>query len=195
MSSIENRLNGIKKNILLSSYTTLGIGGQAKYFFVAKDTESIIKAVQVAKEYKLDFFILGGGSNLLISDKGFDGLVIKTENRRIEQNKLEILAGAGVLLSQLVRLSERAELTGLEWAAGIPGTVGGAIRGNSGAFGRSISTVIQEIKVLELDSEIIIRKYLRDQCLFDYRDSIFKQNKNLVILEARLTLEKEIGKR
>lgn len=129
-------INNIKKNILLAPYTTFKIGGKAKYFYEAKNREDLIKAIKWAKAAKgLPYFILGGGSNILISDKGFDGLVIKLS-----------IGNAGVLLSKLVDESIKAGLTGLEWAVGIPGTVGGAVKGNASAFGVSMSDIVKSVK-------------------------------------------------
>lgn len=198
--TIEKILPGIKKNILLKNHTTFQIGGPAKYFFVAKTKEDLIEAIKKAKKCHLPFFILGRGSNILVSDKGFKGLVIKTENRNLEIDNLTIRAGAGLSLSKLVNVSIRKSLTGLEWAAGIPGMVGGAIYGNTGAFGKSIADSLKEVTVLEIkNSKPKIKNLSKKNCHFSYKNSIFKQGKNLVILSAKFQLKKgnrsEIKKR
>ena len=183
-----------KKNVLLKNYTTFRIGGPAKYFFKAKTKEDLIKAIQAAKKLNLPFFILGEGSNILFSDKGFKGLVIKIQSSKIENKETEnknkiIYVEAGVKLSHLVKLSLKNSLTGLEWAAGIPGTVGGAIRGNTGAFGGSMSDIVRSVEVLHLP-ESEIKNYELKNCKFSYKENIFKKNKNLIILSCILELKK-----
>lgn len=182
-------LKKIKKNISLRDYTTFKIGGEAKFFLKTKNKEELKKAIEWAKEKGLPFFILGGGSNLLVSDKGFKGLVIKIELRNLKNRSQEIFAEAGVKLETLVKVAEKRGLTGLEWAAGIPGTLGGAIRGNAAAFNCSISEIIKEIEVLNTDNlkwQIFKPKDLK----FGYRDSFLKKRKNLIISSARLKLKK-----
>ncbi len=151
----------IQKNIPLAQYTTFKIGGPAEYFFVAKTTQDLIKAVEFAQEKKLPFFILGGGSNLLVSDEGFTGLVIKIQNSKFKIKNFRIIAEAGIKLSDLVKFSSQAGLTGLEWAIGIPGTIGGAVKCRTGAFGQSISKIVKEIKKKDkiiLSVELVLKR-------------------------------------
>lgn len=180
----------IKKNVKLAPFTTFKIGGPAKYFFVAKNKKEIIFAISVAKKLNLPFFILGGGSNILVADEGFEGLVIKVESRMLKVEGGSIFAEAGVLLSKLVNIALKNTLTGLEWAVGIPGTVGGAIYGNCGAFGKSISDVVKEVEIFDVKNEKV--KILKNEdCQFAYRNSIFKRNKNLIILSTKIQLKKD----
>lgn len=159
-----SKLQNIRKNISLEPYTTFKIGGKAKYFYIAKNNDDLVKVIKCAKKANLPYFILGGGSNVLVSDKGFNGLVIKLS-----------FANAGVLLSKLVDESIKAGLTGLEWAVGIPGTIGGAVKVNASAFGSSMSDIVKSVKrykdillFVELElkrgdrkkSEKLIQKYL-----------------------------------
>jgi UDP-N-acetylmuramate dehydrogenase len=188
----------IKEKIPLKEYTTFKIGGPARYFFVAKSKEDLKNAILWAKKKKLPFFILGGGSNVLFSDKGFKGLVIKIQNSNLkiqnENSKFKIICGAGVPLMKLVFKSSEIGATGLENLAGIPGTLGGAIWGNAGAFGREIGDLVEEVKVLEVQgSRLKVKRLKNNDCEFGYRDSIFKRKKNLIILEATLKLKR--GKR
>ncbi len=148
--TIDKLLPGIQKNILLKNYTTFKIGGKAKYFYVAKTKENLIKAIKMAKELKLPFFVLGGGSNLLISDSGFKGLVIKIENCKLKIENCKVVVDAGVPLNRLVKISTEKGLTGLEWAAGIPGTVGGAINGNAGLPNESMGDIVKEVEVFDI---------------------------------------------
>ena len=190
---------GIKRNVLLKNYITFRIGGPAEYFFVAKTKQDLIKAVKAAKKTNLPFFNLGGGSNLLVSDKGFNGLVIKFQisGFRFQEEKVYAEAGAG--LGKLVVRSQELGLSGLEWAIGIPGTVGGAIRGNAGAFGASIADIVESVEVLDIQNikdaksktqDLKSKIFQNRKCKFGYRDSIFKENKNLIILSAVLNLQK-----
>ncbi|MFN3302078.1 MAG: UDP-N-acetylmuramate dehydrogenase, partial [Patescibacteria group bacterium] len=152
--------------------------------------EEIIKALRFAKKNKLPFFILGGGSNTLISDEEFKGIVIKIQNSKFKIQNSKIITEAGVMLGKLVNTSLEKGLTGLEWAIGIPGTVGGTIYGNAGAFGKSIGDIVKSVEVFDLDNEEI--KILKNKdCDFKYRESIFKKKKKLIILSAILKLKKE----
>jgi UDP-N-acetylmuramate dehydrogenase len=180
-------LPGLQRNVSLKNYTTFRIGGPAQYFFIAKKKENIIKAIKTARKLKIPFFILGEGSNLLVSDKGFKGLIIQFRNSKFEIRNSSLYAEAGVLVSVLVKKTIQQGWGGLEWAAGLPGTLGGAIRGNAGAFGREMKDVIFEVEFL--DKKLNLKKLSKKRCNFSYRSSIFKKN-NLIILSATLKLKK-----
>jgi len=230
-----------QKNVSLKDYTTFKIGGRAKYFCIVSTKPGLVGAIKLAKKMKLPIFILGAGSNLLISDKGFNGLVIKIENcklkvefcdsrtKRKKKTKssshiknCKVNAEAGVPLNKLVSVSAEKSLSGMEWAAGIPGTVGGAVYGNAGAFGKSMKDVIKTVTVLkipnslsaqagkspacadrtvcagrQIPNKIQIKKYKNKECRFGCRESIFKKRKDLIIVSATLQLKKgkkkEIG--
>ena len=139
----------IQKNISLLEYTTLKIGGPAKFFCVVKNSDEIKKALEFAEKNKLKVFVLGGGSNLLISDKGFNGLVIKIQNTKYKIQDANIVCGSGLSLMKLVNESVKNNLTGLEWAAGIPGTVGGAIANNAGAYNKFMADVVKEVEIIK----------------------------------------------
>jgi UDP-N-acetylmuramate dehydrogenase len=185
----------IRKNVSLKNYSTFKIGGDAKYFTIVKTTKELLKAISFAKEKKIPFFILGGGSNVLFSDNGFEGLVIKIQNSNLkiqnENSKFKIICGAGFPLMKLVFKSSEIGATGLENLAGIPGTLGGAIWGNAGAFGREIGDLIEKVKALEVgSSKLEIKELKKRDCKFGYRNSVFKKKKNWIILEATLKLKK-----
>jgi len=124
---LDKYLPKIQKNVSLAEYTTFRIGGKASYFLTVQTKEELFEAISFAHKLKLSFFILGGGSNLLVSDKGYKGLVIKIQMNNFFVSPLEkIFAEAGAKLSDLVKISFKKGLTGMEWASGIPGaTVGG----------------------------------------------------------------------
>ena len=182
----------IKQNEPLSKHTTFAIGGPAKYFANAKTKEEVLEAIDFAESKKLPFFVLGGGSNLLVNDGGYDGLIIKIQIGGVKVGEDMITAGAGALLSQLVNESANKGLSGLEWAVGIPGTIGGAVNGNAGAYGRSVSESVDEITVLVKDGGgWKEKKYSNKECGFEYRKSKFKHLANReIILEAILKLRK-----
>ncbi|MFA6973136.1 MAG: UDP-N-acetylmuramate dehydrogenase [Parcubacteria group bacterium] len=187
----------IQENISLAKYTTFRIGGPARFFVEVENAEEIAEAIEYAQNNKFKFFILGGGCNVLVSDSGFDGLVIRIKNTLFMIHDVSVGCGAGVPLAKVVKDSIESGLTGMEWAAGIPGTVGGAIRGNAGAFGgemaQGINTVnfIDPAELYEEDNKTVkIKTFSAADCQFAYRNSIFKQNPNLIILSASLRLEK-----
>ncbi len=192
-----------KENIPLKNFTTFKIGGPARYFCIAKNQKEIIDAIKKAKDFDLPFFILAGGSNILVSDKGYKGLVInfqfslnsetitKSETTDLCFNfqKNKIIAGAGTKLRELVNASVNRGLTGLEWAVGIPGTIGGAVYGNIGAFGSIMGDNVENVKVLNIKN-LKIGTLSNKECKFSNKDSVFKQNKNFIILSILLKLKK-----
>ena len=191
----------IIKNVLLKHHTSFKIGGPAKHFVEIKNREDLISAIKWARKNSLLFFVLGGGSNVLVSDNGFNGLVIKVKSQKLKvkssiQKSKVLEAEAGVKLKDLVNLSAKEGLTGLEWAAGIPGTIGGAIYGNAAAFGKSMADVVESVEILEVRASREVEppkiKILNNkQCQFSEKNSVFKQNKNLIILSAVLKLKKK----
>jgi UDP-N-acetylmuramate dehydrogenase len=199
----------IRKNVSLAPYTSFKIGGPAKFFCEAKDEKEISEALAFAREKNLPVFVLGGGSNILVADRGFDGVVVKWK-RNFHNGSFasKIECGAGCALSKIVNESAKAGLAGLEWAAGIPGTIGGAVRGNAGAFGGTMGDVVESVGVLEIPNLTPspppplgkggkekgggskIKNFKLQDCKFSYRNSIFKENSNLIILSVTLKLKK-----
>lgn len=178
----------IRKNIKLACYTTYKIGGTARCFFPAKNEEHIAEAVLWARQRGMPYFILGGGSNILVSDEGFNGLVIRMLNTKCEIRDTHIEVEAGVDLPKLVQTTVDNGLKGLEWASGVPGTFGGAVRGNAGAFGGEIKDLVTSVRFL--DEKGNIRTVSNGECNFVYRGSIFKENSEFIILSAVLSLER-----
>ncbi len=178
----------LKTGELLAPHTTFRIGGPADFFYPASTPEELIKGINTAKELNLPYFILGGGSNLLVSDSGFRGLMIKNLCRKVLIQENKISAQSGILLSEVVDLSEELGLSGLEFAAGIYGTLGGAIYGNAGAFGKAICEVLEEGIILTPKGKLEIVN--RDYFEFDYRHSKLKSSKD-ILLSATLILQKE----
>ena len=180
-----------KKDIPLSKYSSYRIGGPARYFYEAKNLEQLVSAVKKAREENLPIFILGGGTNLVFSDYGFDGLVLKPKLLKMETESPVITVQAGVSMSDLLEFAMEHGLSGLEWAGGLPGTLGGAVRGNAGAFKGEIKDLIQEVVSLWISSgELKVIKRTNPECRFRYRDSVFKQNDGKeIILSVTLNMK------
>lgn len=179
----------IEKNFDLTSLTTFRIGGQAEFFMIIKNKQELIKAAAWAKAKKLPLAILAGGSNILIVRKKIKGLVLKISGEHYLIKKNYITCWAGASLTKLAKISASAGLTGLEWSFGIPGSVGGAVRGNVGAYGFAMSSAVVEVEAYDLIKNKFI-KLDNQVCAFAYRDSIFKKRKNLLIVGVRLKLAK-----
>ena len=178
------------ENISLKDISYYKIGGRAKYFFEAKNVEEIKQAVERARAFDERIFVLGSGTNILINDDGFDGLIIKPDLKIIEFGDNSVRAGAGVLMNNLVNLLVEENFSGFEWAAGLPGTVGGAVRGNAGAFGGEIKDMVSKVISLDILSSgfKIIERSLSD-CFFDYRSSIFKNQSSGKFKTKEIILE------
>lgn len=180
----------------LAPLTTYQIGGPAEYF-IAPETEAEMKAAVIwAHEHQLHITILGGGSNMLISDDGIAGLVIQPHNKNISVDGLNVIVGASTLVKTLAEQMFDAGLSGIEWSIGIPGYMGGAIRGNAGAHGGSFDQVVAEVTVFDLE-KLEFKIFNVADCHFTYRHSFFKETEQYVIWEVILQLQtgnKEIMK-
>ncbi len=186
----------IEENVPLKYLNTMKIGGDARYFCIAKNLDDIEDAVTFAKQMNLPIFVLGGGSNILISDNGFPGLVIKMAVRGIEfeefDNHVKVKAGAGEHWDYLVEQTVKNNLWGLENLSGIPGTVGGAPVQNIGAYGAEVGPFIDSIDIFDI-KEGKTRQIFHEQCRFGYRYSLFKkpEGKNYIILAVTFKLFKK----
>ncbi|MEI6396963.1 MAG: UDP-N-acetylmuramate dehydrogenase [Candidatus Taylorbacteria bacterium] len=179
----------ISENILLAKYTTFKIGGPARFFCVVKDEDELVQAVKFAQAQKnsgaqvLPILILGGGSNMLVSDAGFGGLVIKNEiaGIKISDDSVTLTAGAGESWDGLVEYAASHELFGLENLSAIPGTVGAAPVQNIGAYGAEAAQTISNVRALDTKAMKFVELLAAD-CKFGYRDSIFKQDRGHYIV-------------
>jgi len=173
----------------LAKHTTLRVGGPARVFVQPNDKEAFVKIVEIVREMNLDFKILGKGSNLLVSDELFEGVVIQTDKglNDMTVDGTVVTVGAGVSDVKLAREVARLGLAGLEFLSGIPGTIGGAIFMNAGAYNKEISDVLMKVQILNEENELI---WLDKEALeFAYRKSIFQQKSEWLIVEAVLQLE------
>ncbi|MBP6859040.1 MAG: UDP-N-acetylmuramate dehydrogenase [Candidatus Magasanikbacteria bacterium] len=173
----------VKINESLAKHVTFKIGGPAKLFITINKTENLVQLLNYLEGQGVEYFIVAGGSNLLMNDNGFDGLVIKISTN--QQPKLipqgsgfEIEVDAGVMLGAVVNVAAKNSLAGMSWAIGIPGTFGGAIRGNAGAMGKEIVSVLRWVDVWR-NGEVVRLK--PEECGFSYRNSNFKHNKDVIL--------------
>jgi len=179
------------ENEPLSKHVNFRIGGPAKRYVVAKSSDEIVEAVVKARAENSPFVILGGGSNVLPSDEGYDGTVIQAANRAWSIDGETVVADAGVPSAFLARKTAEAGLAGFEWAISLPGTVGGAVRGNAGCFGGETKDVVESIETLHIADGAVERATVTNaQAKFGYRESVFKQN-NDVVLSVTLKLKQE----
>lgn len=178
----------IKEDICLKELTSFKIGGNAEFFVAVKTIDEVVFSVCKAKEYNQPLFVLGKGSNLLVSDKGIKGLVLDMSGLdfvRFEGEK--VICGAGLHLQKLCTLALNEELSGLEFAFGIPGSVGGAVYMNAGAYGGEIADCILWAKCIDNGGNIVTLD--KNQMELGYRTSIFKKE-NLIITEAGFSLNR-----
>ena len=170
----------------LSRYTRFAIGGLADIYAETASPEAFIAALKVARESGQDFIVIGGGTNLIVSDDGFRGIVLRFIAQHIVGSGNLVVADGGAVLQDLVDFTVDRGLKGLETLAGIPGSVGAAIYGNAGAYGHSISECVRGVRFYDGRE---IRVFGREACEFHYRESIFKRHKAWIIFSAELIME------
>ena len=194
-NSIENMFcmtlgsDNVRLHEPMKKHTTFRIGGPADYYLCPHSTEELQKILQICRENKLEFFILGNGSNLLVSDKGYRGVVIQLWKNfsDIETEDNTITVKAGALLSKVAAEALEESLTGMEFASGIPGTMGGAVMMNAGAYGGEMMDIIREVTVLTREGELLTLS--KEEMNFGYRTSVVKE-KGYVVISAVLQLRK-----
>ena len=193
------KLNGLAKALgeraerdaPLASYTAMRVGGPADLLVVCSSVDEVVEVVRLAREHEVDWLLLGGGCNVLVADAGVRGLVIVNRAAQIAFNGRTVRADAGVLLAALAKQAVERGFGGLEWAAGLPGTVGGAVVGNAGAFDGDIASVLCRAKMLEPSGEVVERH--KEWFEFDYRLSRIKREKvgrRSVVLAATFELQR-----
>lgn len=182
------KLGKVLINEKISNYTTYRVGGKVRAICYPKGEEELIKLVSLLKENKIKYFVLGNGSNVLFSDLLYDGIIIKLDNFN-KMNVLgnKIIVGAGYPLIKLSNDAMRNSLIGLEFANGIPGTVGGAIFMNAGAYGEEMSKIVESVRVLTSDLEI--KEFTNKEMKFSYRTSVLQEHLDYICIGATLKLE------
>lgn len=180
----------VKYNEKMSKYTTMRVGGPCDCIVFPDEISKIKEVIDFCKNENITFFVIGNGSNLLVKDEGIHGVVIKLGHRfgKIELDGEYILAYAGATMPTLSQLAKKNSLKGLEFACGIPGTIGGGVKMNAGAYGSQISDILYEVTYMDEKEEIKTIK--NKDCSFGYRKSIFTINPNYVILSAKFKLER-----
>ena len=172
----------------MQKHTTFRVGGAAKYFAMPKNTEEIQTLIAYCREQKLSYYVLGNGSNVLFTDDGYDGMIIQIGSAmstiQVAGNSMYVQAGA--ILAKTAKLAYEEGLTGMEFAAGIPGSVGGAVVMNAGAYGGEMKDIVAYVDVLSTDGEL--RRYTGDEMGFGYRHSIIDADK--IVVGVGLTLDK-----
>ena len=181
----------IKYNEPMAKHTSFKIGGPAQCFINAESVEEIKQICKVASKNDINLTIIGNGSNLLVTDNGINGIVVKVNIKKFElefsNDDVSLIVGAGNKLGEIAQKLLRNEITGFEFAAGIPGTIGGAVRMNAGAYGKEMKDIVETVKCMDYDGNIYEKS--NKDLEFEYRKSMFAKNK-FIILEAKLKLQK-----
>ncbi len=190
LKDLKKMVKGIfLENELMSKHTTYGVGGPVKAFIIPKDRLDLINILKFLNNYNIETYFIGSGSNILFSDNEIDGIVISPlkslRNLNISNNM--IIAESGVMLGKMVKESIKNGLTGLESLIGVPGTLGGALSMNAGAYGSEISNHLISVEMISMSGEI--KNYVKDQLKFSYRNSNFKSDE--FILEAKFILKSD----
>ncbi len=182
----------LKKDVFLRDYSSYKIGGPVKYFFEINSLFDLKEALFFSKSIKKSVFILGSGTNILFPDEGLDRVVLRNNLKYFdfdEKNNLLVL-GSGLEIKEILDFCVKNSLKGLSWAGGLPGTLGGALKGNAGAFSGEIKDLVVSVTSLSINEPDKLIKRDKEDCQFSYRNSIFKQKNDEFILEAVLKFEK-----
>ena len=173
----------------MSSHTFLKIGGPARLYVVAQTSDDLVRAVEKAKALSIPWYVIGGGSNLLVSDDGFQGVVIQATDRTFSIDGTTVMSAPGMFTGLLAKATADAGLTGFEWGVGVPGTVGGATYGDAGCFGGEMRDVVASVEVYDVTNGKRVT-YSNADCHFGYRDSRFKHEPHIIL---KTTLELKQG--
>lgn len=199
MEDIEKMLQDViatNKNILknepMSKHTSFKIGGNADFFIIVSFVDELKGVLKIAKSQKIPVTIVGNGTNLLVQEGGIRGFVIKLNLNSFKikrsSNDVQITVESGMALAALSLIAEKEEITGLEFLSGIPGTIGGAIRMNAGAYGREMKDIVIKTRYMTYDGKI--KTLSLEEHRFEYRNSIFSQLKDVIILDTTLKVTK-----
>ncbi len=182
----------LRENEPMSKHTTFRIGGPADYLVLPSSIQEVAAALQVAKQFAVPVAVLGNGSNVLVLDRGIRGLVLKfgPEMSRIRHSGNTVFAGAGALLAAVSQYAAKYELTGFEFAIGIPGSIGGAVFMNAGAYEGDMSQVVRAVTAVCQNGEL--KRFEQEELKFKYRHSVFQEN-GCLICEVELALKSGIN--
>lgn len=180
ISAFLARVPNTIENEPMHKHTSFRIGGPARLYYVAASSEDAIHAFEVAKELKIPTMTFGGGSNLLVSDDGYQGLLIQMANRALTIDGTRITVESGMITGLVARKSVDAGLTGFEWAIGVPGTIGGALYGDAGCYGGEMRDAVVSVDAYRL-RDGVRRTLSKEECQFGYRESVFKTEPHLIL--------------
>ena len=174
----------------LKNHTTFKIGGNCIALIEPREVSDIVETIKICRENSIKFFVIGNGSNLLVPDEGYNGVIIKlkSEFSTIEVEGDYLIVNSGAKLSEVYTVAYENSLTGFEFASGIPGTIGGAIYMNAGAYGGEMKDIVESVEVLDLDN-FELRELKNEELEFSYRKSII-QRKNYIVTTIKLKLQK-----
>jgi UDP-N-acetylmuramate dehydrogenase len=188
MRDIFRTIKGIEilRNEPLSKHTSFHIGGNAEYFIKVYSKKALRKVLAVIKTRKLNYLIIGAGTNLLFSDRGFAGIVIQLHGvfRKIKREKNIFFCGGGVMIDAFLEVAQKTGFRRAEFLAGIPGTIGGGIRGNAGAYRRSFADITEEITVI--DKKLLVKNMTHNTIGFDYRHTRIKNGTIIILAKIKL---------
>lgn len=174
----------------LKNHTTFKIGGNCIALIEPREVSDIVETIKICRENSIKFFVIGNGSNLLVPDEGYNGVIIKLKGEfsTIQVEGEYLIVNSGAKLSEVYTVAYENSLTGFEFASGIPGTIGGAIYMNAGAYGGEMKDIVESIQVLDLDN-FELRELKNEELEFSYRKSII-QRKNYIVTSIKLELQK-----
>lgn len=174
----------------LKNHTTFKIGGNCIALIEPREVSDIVETIKICRENSINFFVIGNGSNLLVPDEGYNGVIIKlkSEFSKIKVEGDYLIVNSGAKLSEVYTVAYENSLTGFEFASGIPGTIGGAIYMNAGAYGGEMKDIVESVEVLDLDN-FELRELKNEELEFSYRKSII-QRKNYIVITIKLKLQK-----
>lgn len=164
----------------MAAHTAFRLGGAARLFATVATADALLRAVETAQELALPFFVMGGGTNLLVSDDGFPGVVIHAVMKNVAMDGERVTADAGAVTALVAKQTANAGLAGFAWAAGLPGTIGGAVFGNAGCFGGEIKDVVERVDAYRL-RDCVRLSLANADCGFHYRESIFQREPHLIL--------------
>lgn len=174
----------------LKNHTTFKIGGNCIALIEPREVSDIVETIKICRENSIKFFVIGNGSNLLVPDEGYNGVIIKLKGEfsTIKVEGEYLIVNSGAKLSEVYTVAYENSLTGFEFASGIPGTIGGAIYMNAGAYGGEMKDIVESVQVLDLDN-FELRELKNEELEFSYRKSII-QRKNYIVTTIKLKLQK-----
>lgn len=179
ISSLRTSFPEITEHEPMARHTSFRVGGSSRLYLVASDPEQVIASIQAAEALAIPWMVYGGGSNLLVADEGYEGLIIQMVNRAFRIEGTHVFAESGCITGLLSRKTVEAGLTGFEWAIGVPGTIGGAIYGNAGCYGGEVKDHLVSVDVYHVAKKERVR-LTREACQLSYRESLFKRERHVI---------------